>query len=273
MVLSLFFLASSRTSSVGSPQLHRRRLHRSSPFASDSSVRLSSLATRLRELFKESNAIVTRRFASLYAESHSGSIRKCKPFHSLIAPPLSFTRPLDENSPFSLSIDAHSADPFSQQYVIQWVVEKGDPVDRNLVISKISGQLLALAQQKFASNVIEKCIIFASDEERRNLVQEVLEPALDGSSKIKTMLIHPFANYGQSCILTPLVLLLSLSGDSADSNVSFAVMQSKLIRSLCSRNLANRHADATFCFRDPHHCVRDSTGCSLRRDRYSTQHS
>lgn len=84
------------------------------------------------------------------------------------------------------------------QYVIQWVIEKGAKEDRSLVIAKISGQLLALAQQKFASNVIEKCIVHADPEERRRLVDEVLTPAPDGTSVVKAMLVHPFANYGAS---------------------------------------------------------------------------
>jgi pumilio RNA-binding family len=79
--------------------------------------------------------------------------------------------------------------------VIQWIVEKGDRADRSLVISKVCGQLLALAQQKFASNVIEKCIIYAEENDRRRLVEEVLRPMEDGSSVVRLMLSHPYANY------------------------------------------------------------------------------
>jgi pumilio RNA-binding family len=52
-----------------------------------------------------------------------------------------------------------------------------------------------LAQQKFASNVIEKCIIHASDLERKKIIEEVLSPAPDGTSVVKAMLVHPYANY------------------------------------------------------------------------------
>ena len=71
-------------------------------------------------------------------------------------------------------------------------------MDRSIVIAKISGQLLSLAQQKFASNVIEKCVIHADEAERSILIEEVLTPAPDGSSVVKAMLVHPFANYGWS---------------------------------------------------------------------------
>ncbi|TNY21022.1 armadillo-type protein [Rhodotorula diobovata] len=88
-------------------------------------------------------------------------------------------------------------------YVVQWVLEKGDPADRSLVIAKVFGQLLPLAQQKFASNVVEKCIIYGSEEERVRLLDEVLAPAPDGSSVIKAMLVHPYANYVmQKCLHT-----------------------------------------------------------------------
>ncbi|KAM0789216.1 hypothetical protein ACM66B_000061 [Microbotryomycetes sp. NB124-2] len=80
-------------------------------------------------------------------------------------------------------------------YVVQWVIEKGDPADRSLVITRILGQVLPLSQQKFASNVVEKCIMHATDQERSLIIDEVLSPAPDGSSIIKAMLVHPYANY------------------------------------------------------------------------------
>jgi pumilio RNA-binding family len=75
------------------------------------------------------------------------------------------------------------------------VIEKGDPEDRSLVVAKLYGQVLPLAQQKFASNVVEKCVIHGSEEERRRLIDEVLKTTPDGSSIIKAMLTHPYANY------------------------------------------------------------------------------
>ncbi|GAA5898442.1 Pumilio-family RNA binding repeat-containing protein [Sporobolomyces salmoneus] len=80
-------------------------------------------------------------------------------------------------------------------YVIQWVIEKGETIDRSHVISVIYGQVLALAHQKFASNVVEKCIMHGTPEERRLLIDELLTPAPDGSSAIKSMLSGAFSNY------------------------------------------------------------------------------
>lgn len=78
---------------------------------------------------------------------------------------------------------------------MQWVIEKGAASDRSLVVQNVVGQVLALAQQKFASNVVEKCVLHGSDEERNQVIEEVLGVAPDGSSVIKAMLVHPYANY------------------------------------------------------------------------------
>ncbi|GAA5826456.1 hypothetical protein JCM11251_002379 [Rhodosporidiobolus azoricus] len=86
-------------------------------------------------------------------------------------------------------------------YVVQWVIEKGERPDKSLVVAKIYGQVLPLAQQKFASNVVEKCIIHGTDEERHRLIEEVLQPGADGTSIVKAMLTHPYANYVvQKCL-------------------------------------------------------------------------
>jgi pumilio RNA-binding family len=67
-------------------------------------------------------------------------------------------------------------------------LEKGAPADRSAVISKVIGQVLHMSKHKFASNVVEKCIIFANDEERSMMVEEIIAPKPDGSSTIGAML-------------------------------------------------------------------------------------
>ena len=81
------------------------------------------------------------------------------------------------------------------QYVVQWVIEKGESPDRSRVINNVIGHVLPLSQQKFASNAIEKCVVHATDAERARIVDEVLAPAPDGSSVVRAMLVHPYANY------------------------------------------------------------------------------
>ncbi|SGY13994.1 BQ5605_C010g06021 [Microbotryum silenes-dioicae] len=84
---------------------------------------------------------------------------------------------------------------FLSQYVVQWVIEKGDAADRSRVVSSLYGSVYHLAQQKFASNVVEKCLSHGNEEEREKLIEEILRYQADGTSTIRSMLVHPFANY------------------------------------------------------------------------------
>lgn len=42
------------------------------------------------------------------------------------------------------------------------------------IISKLTGQIVNMSQQKYASNVVEKCLTFGSPEERQLLINEML---------------------------------------------------------------------------------------------------
>lgn len=57
---------------------------------------------------------------------------------------------------------------------MQHVLEHGKPHERSAIIHKLAGQIVKMSQQKFASNVVEKCLIFGSPEERQFLVKEML---------------------------------------------------------------------------------------------------
>ncbi|MCI17244.1 pumilio 4-like, partial [Trifolium medium] len=67
------------------------------------------------------------------------------------------------------------------------ILEHGKPHERTIVISKLAGQIVKMSQQKFASNVIEKCLAFGSPEERQILVNEML-----GTSDENEPLQKPF---------------------------------------------------------------------------------
>ncbi|KAK6935829.1 Pumilio RNA-binding repeat [Dillenia turbinata] len=75
-------------------------------------------------------------------------------------------------------------------YVVQHVLEHGKPDERTAIISELSGKIVQMSQQKFASNVVEKCLTFCSPEERQVMammkdqfanyvVQKVLETCDD----------------------------------------------------------------------------------------------
>lgn len=65
-------------------------------------------------------------------------------------------------------------------YVIQHILEHGEPKDKALIISKIKGHVLQLSKHKFASNVVEKCVAYGSVGDRQELIEEVLMTRPDG---------------------------------------------------------------------------------------------
>jgi pumilio RNA-binding family len=94
-------------------------------------------------------------------------------------------------------------------YVIQWVLQRGQPNDRAQVIAKIRGNVLTLSRHKFASNVIEEVIRTSSAADLDALVDEILTPkqvpsaGADAEAAQQTTKIAPavlmmkdqFANY------------------------------------------------------------------------------
>lgn len=79
-------------------------------------------------------------------------------------------------------------------YVIQHVLEHGKPHERSAIIEKLSGQIVHMSQQKFASNVVEKCLTFCGLEERQNLVNEMLGTT-DENEPLQAMMKDQFGNY------------------------------------------------------------------------------
>lgn len=54
------------------------------------------------------------------------------------------------------------------------MLEHGKPHERSAIITKLTGKIVQMSQQKFASNVIEKCLAFGDTTERRDMVNEML---------------------------------------------------------------------------------------------------
>ncbi|KAG0320477.1 mRNA binding protein puf3 [Linnemannia gamsii] len=80
-------------------------------------------------------------------------------------------------------------------YVIQHILERGQPSEKSLVVSKIYGQVLPLSKHKFASNVVEKCVAYGSKLDRQKLIEEVITTKPDGTSPLVLMMKDQFANY------------------------------------------------------------------------------
>lgn len=63
-----------------------------------------------------------------------------------------------------------------------------------LIISKLRGQMLHMAKHKFASNVCEKALVTADEENQRLLIDEIMTPRADGFSPVVTMMKDQFAS-------------------------------------------------------------------------------
>jgi pumilio RNA-binding family len=88
----------------------------------------------------------------------------------------------------------------SQNYVIQFIIEYGEPYDKMLVLDQLKGNMLKMAQHKFASNVCEKALVCSDFENRRRLLHEIMAPKPDGVSAVAEMMKDQFASESQ---LTP----------------------------------------------------------------------
>ncbi|KTW25619.1 hypothetical protein T552_03479 [Pneumocystis carinii B80] len=80
-------------------------------------------------------------------------------------------------------------------YCIQHIIEKGEPHDRSKVISVVKENILKFSKHKFASNVVEKCITYGTDEEKKLLIDEIMENDEDGLPRFLPMIKDQYANY------------------------------------------------------------------------------
>ena len=100
-------------------------------------------------------------------------------------------------------------------YVIQHILEQGkSPEDKNRIVKSIKGKVIDLSNHKFASNVVEKCLEFGSEKDRKDIIDEFLEshnydlseeimtlggPQMNGA--LYTMMKDRYGNYViQKCI-------------------------------------------------------------------------
>lgn len=77
-------------------------------------------------------------------------------------------------------------------YVIQHVLEHGRLDDKKKIVGILKGKVLVFSQHKFASNVVEKCITFASRQDRAILIEEVCSCQ---DNALHTMMKDQYANY------------------------------------------------------------------------------
>ena len=80
-------------------------------------------------------------------------------------------------------------------YVIQHVLERGKPEDKEAIINSMRGQILAMSQHKFASNVVEKCVQYGTLHDRKWIIEEIFGPAGSDGSALFSMMKDQYANY------------------------------------------------------------------------------
>ena len=76
-------------------------------------------------------------------------------------------------------------------YVIQHILEHGSQEAKSQIVSIVKGRVGQLSRHKHASNVVEKCVINATEGERESLIREVIED----QQSLGEMACDQFANY------------------------------------------------------------------------------
>lgn len=79
-------------------------------------------------------------------------------------------------------------------YVTQAIFKKGAPKDRANVLRMVGENLMDFSRQKYASNVVENCYRWATEEEKRSIMTRVLQPT-HGESNLLVMIKDQYANY------------------------------------------------------------------------------
>ncbi|KAK2592897.1 mRNA binding protein puf3 [Conoideocrella luteorostrata] len=80
-------------------------------------------------------------------------------------------------------------------YVAQHVIQNGEQGDRARMIDLVMAQLLTLSKHKFASNVVEKCIIHGTPEQRTSIRERLTTVGSDGTKPLQQMVSDQYGNY------------------------------------------------------------------------------
>ncbi|KAF8350692.1 armadillo-type protein [Amanita rubescens] len=144
--------------------------------------------------------------------------------------PEEHTRPLlDELHSYTNSL---MQDQFGN-YVVQFVIEHGKPSDKILVLDRLKGNMLKMAQHKFASNVCEKALVCADSENRRRLLHEIMTPKPDGVTPVADMMKDQFANY----VLQRALIV----AEGEDKDALYSLVRPQLIAMRRFSNAYNKH--------------------------------
>ncbi|RHY29176.1 hypothetical protein DYB32_005366 [Aphanomyces invadans] len=80
-------------------------------------------------------------------------------------------------------------------YVIQHVLQHGPPSQRTALINRIYPDIIRFSYHKFSSNVIEKCLSYASVKQLRVIMHHILNSSDNGECPLQIMMKDQYANY------------------------------------------------------------------------------
>lgn len=80
-------------------------------------------------------------------------------------------------------------------YVPQHVIANGDRADRDRIIEVVKTHLIGFSRQKFASNVVEKCLEHGTEHQRRDIMRQLTARNEKGRTLLSELLRDPFGNY------------------------------------------------------------------------------
>ena len=80
-------------------------------------------------------------------------------------------------------------------YIIQYILDKKIVSNASKIYEGIKGKIFEFSKHKFASNVVEKTLTLGSDEQRKNIIKEILELDDEKKDAIFTLTKDKFGNY------------------------------------------------------------------------------
>ncbi|KAK1647586.1 hypothetical protein QYE76_065391 [Lolium multiflorum] len=93
------------------------------------------------------------------------------------------------------SVNELSVDPYGN-FVVQYIVEHGEPRERQIIVLKFDGRVMEMSHQKHSYNVIEKCLIHGSYMDRKRIIVEILCAAGGTTADhLLGMMVHEYANF------------------------------------------------------------------------------
>ena len=80
-------------------------------------------------------------------------------------------------------------------YVTQALLDHGLPEDRVKIIVIVRDNIMSFSRHKYASNVVERCLVQGTEEQKRQLMMKILEPSDSRESNLLQMIKDQYANY------------------------------------------------------------------------------